>query len=280
MPDVEWGVPATPGDTILGPANYAHFYKIVSDGTRHVAPHRPIDSPDMRIGQPVGGVVPDWAAGYIPSAAGGVHDDVSSVTVRQAEEGRWIGYPAPDGSCPVTTVPVTPGDDFYRFRRHVGQAADHFDSRFVPAKINQRKATAHRLFEVAQELTPEDRDKMGNVSLKERSDNGYLWRRIHAFRAMPCGTAAHDIAWRAESAAIMALLHGHCDRCARIIDVALSHPHVEWKGYLDKELRFHAVADGSVEVIPGTTWLTPGGRHQRHRKLQRRRRILPNRRCG
>ena len=55
----------------------------------------------------------------------------------------------------LSRVPVTPGDDFYRFRKHVGQAADHFDARFVPAKINQRKATAHRLYEIAQELDPE-----------------------------------------------------------------------------------------------------------------------------
>ena len=93
-----------------------------------------------------------------------------------------------------------------------------------PAKINQRKATAHRLYEIAQELDPEDRDKVGNVSLKERSDNGYIWRRLHAFRAMPYGTADHDTAWRRERDRIDVLLHAHCDRCARIIDVALEHP--------------------------------------------------------
>ena len=121
----------------------------------------------------------------------------------------------------IFRVPVTPGDDFYRFRRHVGQAADHFDARFVPAKINQRKATAHRLYEIAQELDPGDRDKVGNVSLKERSDNGYLWRRLHEFRAMPFGTPDADTAWRRERDRMDILLHAHCDRCARIIDVAL-----------------------------------------------------------
>ena len=35
------------------------------------------------------------------------------------------------------------------------------------------------------------------------------------------------------------------------------HPHEEWKGYLDKQIRFHSAADGDNHVIPDTSWLTP-----------------------
>ena len=155
-------------------------------------------------------------------------------------------------------MPVTPGDDFYRFRRHVGQAADHFDTRFVPAKINQRKATAHRLYEIAQELDPGDRDKVGNVSLKERSDSGYLWRRLHAFRAMPFGTpdtrrrcgGGSGTAWTSCSTPTATAAPASSTLRSRTRSE-------EWKGYLDKQIRFHSAADGDNHVIPDTSWLTP-----------------------
>ena len=188
------------------------------------------------------------------------------------EEGIWIGFAYPW----ISRVPVTPGDDFYRFRRHVGQAADHFEDRFVPAKINHAQGhCASDVRGIAQELDPEDRDKVGNVSLKERSDNGYIWRRLHAFRAMPYGTEDADTEWRRERDRLDVLLHAHCDRCARIIDVALEHPSEEWKGYLDKQIRFHVAADGVSHVIPETSWLTPEVVTNDIANYGRRRRLLP-----
>ncbi len=120
-----------------------------------------------------------------------------------------------------------------------------------------RKTTAHRIFEVSQELSATDRVRAGNVSLKGRSDGGHIWKRIHAFRAMPYGTPGHDAAWRAERDAIMALLHGHCDRCARPIDIAVSHPHEEWNAYLEEELRFAVTKEGDYEAVPQAAWLVP-----------------------
>ena len=201
--------------------------RVLPDGTRRIAEGR-FDDPGfnayLQMVVKSGETVAEDQVGLIPVRVG------RAPTVRawnpllqenDFEEGVWMGYGPPW----VFRVPVTPGDDFYRFRRHVGQAADHFDARFVPAKINQRKATAHRLYEIAQELDPGDRDKVGNVSLKERSDSGYLWRRLHALRTMPFGTP--DTRHRCGAASVDRmdiLLHAHCDRCARIIDVALSHP--------------------------------------------------------
>ena len=68
---------------------------------------------------------------------------------------------------------------------------------------------------------------------------------------MPYGTPeTDDEEWRRERDRMDVLLHAHCDRCARIIDVALEHPSEEWKGYLDKQIRFHVAADGVSHVIP------------------------------
>ena len=244
------GEPLQLGQVAVGTVYYAT--PVRKDGTRRVSELQFVDPGFLvnRYGRIEDGeVASEDQVGLIPTP----RPPVGLFQESDLEEGIWMGFASPW----VSRVPVTPGDDFYAFRNHVGQAADHFDSRFVPAKLNQRKATAHRLFEISGELSEEDRMKAGNVSLKERSDNGYLWRRIHVFRTMPFGTLETDTAWRAERDAIMALLHGHCDRCARIIDTALSHPHEEWKGYLDKEIRFHEAEDGSIDVIPNTNWLTP-----------------------
>ena len=246
MADIVFGQPVRTGDL------NQHPHSISITGTKGDGTRRITDKRHYQLGP--GGSIRAEFDGYLASR--GVRGIVTT-DAQLREDGRWLTFPNEDGNSVWSDEPVTPGDDFYRFRRHVGQASDHFDSRFVPARLNQRKATAHRLFEIAQELSPEDRDKVSNVSLKERSDNGYLWRRIHAFVPMPFGTAANDVAWRRERDRLDILLHAHCDRCARIIDVALDHPSEEWKGYLDKQIRFHSAADGDNHVIPDTSWLTP-----------------------
>ena len=179
MADVVIGQQARAGDT-----NATGFHLRLT-GTRGDGTRRITDSVTYRVN--LNGTVDANYDGYIASRH--VRGIPTSET-QLREDGRWLTFPDENGVSGWSDEPVTPGDDFYAFRRHVGQASDHFDSRFVPAKINQRKATAHRLFEIAQELSPEDRDKVSNVSLKERSDNGYLWRRIHAFVPMPFGTTA------------------------------------------------------------------------------------------
>ena len=255
MTDVIFGNPVRQGEIVPGD-RHIFLVRVTLDGTRRIVPIRyQVGEAEIKARLEAGSVIPAELEGYIALGPGSRITPGSTPAI--FDMGVWVTMADEMGRCFHSYTPTTPGDDFYRFRNHVGQAADHFDSRFVPAKLNQRRATDHRLFEVAQELTPEDRDKVGNVSLKERSDNGALWRLIHEFRTMPHGTAALDALWRAERDRIDILLREHCDRCARIIDVALDHPHEEWKGYLDKQIRFNVGTDGAPDVIQDSHWLTP-----------------------
>ena len=184
--------------------------------------------------------------------------ELYSVADHQAiERGFWMSVTDAQENTTVLTEPPTPGDDFYAFRRQVGQGADHFESRFDPQKIALRKHGDHRVFQIMHELTAVDRVRAGNVSLKLRSDGGYLWRRIHAFRALPFGTVERDAAWKAERDAIKVLLKEHCDRCAKVMDVTMDHPHEEWDFYLRGGVRFNRDAEGAYQAVAGESMLTP-----------------------
>ena len=106
-------------------------------------------------------------------------------------------------------------------------------------------------------MSPEDRDKVGNVSLKERSDNGYLWQRLHAFVTMPYGTPETDALWRAGAGPPWTSCCTPTATAAPASSTSRLSTREEWKGYLDKQIRFHVAADGVSHVIPDTTGSPP-----------------------
>lgn len=263
MPSFEIGRAVSTGDTSPDiPEGYSSIYlmKISGDGTKRFVRHSSTNwaGAYIRSRDVSSFTVPAELDGYIAVASGGSDSVSTKFSVHFNTGGPPVYFVEPSSTLTygqVTTDPVNPGPDFYRFRHHVGQAADHFEDRFSLDKINMRKATAHRITQIAGELSDDDRLKAGNGSLKLRTDNGYLWRRIHDFRGMPFGTTAHDTSWRAERDAIAALLVDHCDQCSRPIDITLSHDHATWKRYLDGGLRFHEPG-GVATLIADTKLMT------------------------
>ena len=115
----------------------------------------------------------------------------------------------------------------------------------------------HRIEHVADELDNTQRRKAGNVSLKYRVDDGYWWRRVHAFGKMPYGTPERDAAWRAERDRIAVGVKDHCDECEKVVDILDEHPHESWWKYLSARMRFVSRDDGGADHINGETMLVP-----------------------
>ena len=92
--------------------------------------------------------------------------------------------------------PITPGDDYYRFRRVLGEHAQRFVTEHNPATLryDEHDEDHHRIEHVAHELTDENRQKAGNVSLHVRDYIGWLWREIDDFVRLPALPGARIVA--------------------------------------------------------------------------------------
>ena len=258
----EWvyGMPASAGDTF--PASDLNtgvtLAKVKKDGTRRLESH--MDSEGLyNLFTSIGArsPIPADLDGYIPLPQSS-YGRLANRTLTELTDGLWLGWPDAVGVCSVETFPVTPGDAFYKFRRIVAEHAHQFRHEHNTANLVY-ESLEHRIETVAHELSDTDRMKAGNVSVKVRSDIGYLWRLIHDFVKMPFGTDTNDQLWHAKRNGIVYILEPFCEMCegqglARRI--LLKHPYEEWKGYLDGGIRFSSSRDFVAKTIENTQLLT------------------------
>ena len=107
---------------------------------------------------------------------------------------------------------------------------------------------------LAHELSAEDRRRSANTDEYTRTLIGYLWERIHSFVAMPSGTDAHDIAWRAEIRNIDRILEPFCELCrgsGMAYRTITRHPVAEWEDWLTAGVLFSVNRFFRASVISG-----------------------------
>ena len=114
MADLVWGQPLEGGESVPGPHS-AWGYKVSADGTRRIEPYS--ISPGSGVWKTglslrTTELVPDEAAGFIPSAAGltseGYLTRVSSLTAEQGAAGWYVRFANAVGSCYVAPGGATP----------------------------------------------------------------------------------------------------------------------------------------------------------------------------
>ena len=263
MTELVWGQPVVGGETVPISTKVV-FYKVTSDGTRRVVEYHgrsALVDPHVPIGQSIDSrstrIVPLEYAGFIPIRITGEVLTPKEIHPLDLAQGRWIGFPDETGTVPLQEHPTTPGTDFYRLRHILDEHAHRFRTEHNAATMIY-ETMEHRIEHIAHELSPEDRLRAGNVSLKIRSDIGQLWRRVHRFAKMPYGTTETDVAWRAERDAIGEEMAIFCDLCAgsglsgRVVK---KHPHVEWKNWLDNGIRFAVDRQFVARQTPNSRWL-------------------------
>ena len=109
----------------------------------------------------------------------------------------------------------------------------------------------HRIEHIAHELSDENRQKAGNVSLHVRDYIGWLWREIDEFVRLPALPAG---SWHGRRDRLEGLFERFCAMCAgaglagRIMR---HHPSDEWKLYTDGGVRFSASSSLHAIWIPG-----------------------------
>lgn len=163
----------------------------------------------------------------------------------------WLKIAAADGAMGMSKSPVTPGDDFYRFRSILADHALRYMGEHDPGKMRFASAEHTRIQTIAHELdSEEDRARAANTDEFIRGVIGQLWRIIEAFRVMPYGTVERDTAWRARRDWIESIMAPFCEACEgagmshRIIR---KHPYRDWEKWQKAGLNF--VTDRAFEPI-------------------------------
>ena len=263
-PEFRFGYPLEEG-TVL-PATY--LYATVGDGTRQ-ASMRLVRSGYYRVSTsgPPGSVVSGNLVGLIPSRNRIQLSDLSphidideSVQLKMIERlGGWLTLPDADGIISAVPYPVTPGDDYYRFRGILDSHAQRFLVEHNPASLRVADPLHARIEHISHELSDADRMNAGNVSEWTREKIGYLWWRVEHFRAMPFGTAEVDAAWRAERDAIDALMMPFCALCegsGMSYRTMRKHPADDWKRWLEAAVRFSSDREFNASPVAGASMVT------------------------
>ena len=187
----------------------------------------------------------------------------SPIDPHEFEEGRWIGFPDANGLIPISAIPVTPGDAYYRQRRVIAEHANKF---IVEHSLENLRFTSEddlRISLPRPHASSQMQRKAGNTDEFVRGTIGWLWRRIEAFRKMPFGTAAHDAAWRARRDEIDADMDKFCALCegsGLAHRIVRKHPDMDWEDYQLAGLRF--VSDRDFNATVGSRSMVTRAAHQ------------------
>ena len=164
MADIVYGQPVQTGD-----GNGTQFNILLTgtrgDGTRRITVER-----TSVVG--LTGMVHAAQNGYIPSK--GVRK-IGTTDAQFLEEGRWLSFLDEDGFADWVDEPVTPGDDFYKFRDILSHHAHRFVVEHNPANLRYTNTDDRRIEHLAHELSNQDRMRAGNVSSLVRPNIGHLW---------------------------------------------------------------------------------------------------------
>ena len=170
MADIIYGQPVQTGD------RNATQFTVSLTGTRGDGTRRITNKTTYTVG--LNGMVSAAFDGYIPSK------NVRKIPVTDAqfrEEGVWLSFLNEDGDAAWVDEPVTPGDDFYKFRDILSHHAHRFVVEHNPANLRYTNTDDRRIEHLAHELNNQDRMRAGNVSSLVRPNIGHLWERIHRF---------------------------------------------------------------------------------------------------
>ena len=198
MADLVWGEPVSGGETVPGD-NWAWLYRVKGDGTRRVIRYR---EGNARTGVVVRdyAIVPEEAAGCLPHKIL-VHTDPNyerydtGLTEDEWQAGRWLEFVNPGGSMHFSHTPTTPGTDYYRIRRILGDHALRYIAEHNPSQLRYADPSVHRVETISHELT-DRRASAGGEHADEyiRGKTGFLWglNELHAARRRPtcrtCGS--------------------------------------------------------------------------------------------
>lgn len=262
MPDLQWGIPVTGGE--IAPNNeFAWLYKVSEDGTRRIEPHfiNFLGAWTTGIGLAKGTTVEDQYAGYIPARGkplGVSHLDLhlydQTITAEEGEAGRYVHFADPDkhDTCDFTddTNPPTPGTDYYKFRKILGEHALRYLDENPISAIRLADPDQTRIHTVNHELTTSERTQASNNDSQIRGTIGHLWLQNEILRVR---TADATRSWIPDRDAIAAQLKPFCDLCEgaglsyRTIN---KHPHNDWEKWQLAGLRFSVDRD----FIPTVQW--------------------------
>ena len=259
MADIQYGQPAVLGQNVAIPAL---FVKI--DETRRVVPL--LDqlgsyaaSPYERIGDHA--TVPASYVGLIPVRPDHRPQRYHDINLYYAESSQqFMEFPDAGGNVSYLNVPVTPGTDFYRYRRILAEHAHRFLIEHTGGNVRLTDPDQHRIETLAHELTNDDRERVGNVSEYIRTLIGYLWWEAHQFVQLPATSdAVQRAAWRARRDQLDVLIDHFCDACegsGLSFRMRTRHDPNEWKRYLQLGVRFSVDRSYTAHLVDGAGVLT------------------------
>ena len=112
------------------------------------------------------------------------------ISAEAGEEGRYVHFPAPGGSCPIggPDDAATPGTDFYRIRRILGEHALRYLDENPLAAMRLSNPEQSRIHTINYELDETERRQASNNDYHIRGTIGLIWRLIESLRIRPAGT--------------------------------------------------------------------------------------------
>ena len=172
----------------------------------------------------------------------------------------WLNFPDGDGNVVESLVPVTPGSDFYRYRRILAEHAHRFLIEHTGGNVRLTDPEEQRIETLAHELTNNDRERVGNVSEYVRTLIGYLWWEAHQFVQLAAtADAVQMAAWRARRDELDVLIGHFCDACegsGLSYRMRTRHDPNEWKRYLGSGVRFSVDRSYTAHLVDGAGVLT------------------------
>lgn len=255
MAEARLGYPAVVGDTITVPAG-KQIFMVAVDSTRRILPfeiHGHQALPMSRtlfqnsvVAENEGGFIPFQApiSGY-PGIFGGDMAVASYETLP-----TWIAFPSGTSDSELSKIPVTPGNDYYRVRRILGDHALRFVSEHNPSQLRYADPSQRRIETVAHELTNEDRLRAACADQYIRGDIGYIWGINEFLRQQ---NPQRPDAWKATVAKIESLLEPFCALCegsGMSHRTIRKHPVELWERYQLAGMRF--ISDRQFNATPFT----------------------------
>ena len=268
MPQVRSGYPAFTGDLIRvwdGPITpnyraYIFVLNVADDGTRRILRgEREAGGHRFLVGKPIpvvdGGL---WSAEYNGLVAvTGLVGGNPSYTSEEYRAGLFLSFADDVGTCTVQSDPVTPGNDFYRFRRILGDHALRYVAEHDPGTLRFADPHQKRINTISHELTDENRVKAANTDEFTRGTIGQLWGICEGLRVLP--PEAADV-WHARRDYIDSVLAPFCAVCegeGMSHRTMRGHPSDDWEKWQKAGLRFTVDRDFNANVWQGAGVVTP-----------------------
>ena len=147
---------------------------------------------------------------------------------------HWYSFPDAAGYFEFVFAPPTPGDDYYRIRRILGEHALRYMDENPLAAMRLSDPDKTRIHTINYELSNTERSQAANNDYQIRGTIGFIWRLAESLRIMPPGTPALDAAWRARRDELDGLLSPFCALCEGAglsYRTIRKHPHEAWERY-------------------------------------------------